>query len=112
MTINNDPEVSQIQGPTGNFEIAFCGATREGLRYFYRNDRHGFYFYADIVASSPAWTTNIDSTSGFRAEIAEQERIKSDIKFFFNSRHYLHPERAGSSNATNMIVSFNWGVAP
>jgi hypothetical protein len=102
-------EIATMSGPHGIFGIAFLGASREGLRYFYRNGERSFFFYA-YVESKPVWTVSVESTSGLVVTPEVENNIKADIEFFFKSRNYSQPDKDAIPGTEAQVVTFRWSV--
>jgi hypothetical protein len=106
----DDSKIAEIQGPTGEFGIAFAGAGKDGLKYLYRDDKYRFFFYPQIE-TKPVWRVNVEATSGLAVSKQEEARLKENIELFFKTRHLLYPEREMGAEDTAQIVTFSWGVA-
>jgi hypothetical protein len=99
--------IATMSGPRGIFGIAFVGASREGLRYFYSNGEQSFFFYAN-VKSKPIWTVSVEPTSGLIATPEAETRIRANIEFFFKSRNYSRPDKEAIPGTEAQVVTFQW----
>jgi hypothetical protein len=110
-----DPEsleskIVRIEGPGGDFGIAFAGTGKEGLHYFYRDSRHSFFFYPQFQYK-PLVRVTIEWTSGILVSSEEEARLRKNIEFFFKSRDRTHPEREPKPGMAAEAVAFQWRIA-
>lgn len=101
-----ESRIVTLQGPGGEFGMAFDGAHRDGLHFLYRDSKHQFFFYAD-TNPTPIWTITIEFADRLTVSRDEANRIESNIEFFFKTRDYLRPEREVSFVK---VVTFRWRI--
>jgi hypothetical protein len=104
-----ETKLVKIEGPDGEFGIAFYGANREGLRYLYQDSKHRFFFYAE-VKPKPVWTVVIEFERVLRLTPDEERALEHNIEHFFKTRHFLHPGQEAPPGGDAKIVTFQWGV--
>jgi hypothetical protein len=107
---SNDFKIAKIDGPDGEFGIAFGGTTKEGFYYLYQDEKRRFLFFVDINPK-PVWTVTVESTSGLHVTHDEEAALKKNIEFFFKTRDFSYPDRKAPEGGAAELVTFQWGIA-
>jgi len=97
----DDLEMTSVQGPKGQFEIAACGRyPEEGARYCYKDAKCCRFFYLHWVEpiTEPAKFSFVvnsefspDSSVIFSIDADEEERLIRNLEFFFKERSSIPP---------------------
>ena len=119
MAVESSPEfkLAAIQGPRGEFAVAFAGAMLDGLCFLYKDEGRRFFFYAQ-VDFEPTWRVTVGATSTgkgsgppIRTTPAEEARLRENVEFFFKTRFYVFPEQQLKAGESPEAVIFKWGIA-
>src|ERR1700722_13392573 len=101
MAAQDNPEFKpvKIHGPSGEFAIAFAGSMPDAYCFLYEDEKHRFFFYAQMDFK-PVWWVAVEATSAgkgsgppIRTSSEEEARLRGNIEFFFKTRFYISPER-------------------
>jgi hypothetical protein len=114
-----DLKVSQLDGPSGLFRVAFAGGHKEGDQgFFYQDERARFFFYGELKTKPVlAWTiyrATLGPWSGspIRAGVEDEAAFRRNIEFFFQTRSWFMPHQPGDAGTAAAPITFVWMDAP
>ena len=108
--------LTRIHGPNGEFDVAFVGTDKDGVRsYFYHNENVHFFLLVELhTQPEPSWQVtsagNPRPESPLKVDANYEAVLRQDIEFFFKTRDWSQPEKAAEEGIKDWPVTFSWGA--